>query len=81
MDSPKTFAEIIDLWPTAIALAGEVGVTDIVVRAWKRRGIPGEYWARIVAAAKDKPFASLITLELLARLGEQVAAERKGVAA
>jgi hypothetical protein len=67
----QTFADVIRLWGSAREMADEIGVSDIVVRAWRRRGIPGEYWSRIVAVAQDKPFADLVTLELLASLGAQ----------
>lgn len=72
----QTFADVIALWGKAPEMAKDVGVTEIVVRAWRRRGIPGEYWASVVSAAQDKPFAPHVTLELLAHLG----AERRKVA-
>ena len=75
---PKSFSDVIRLWGTAPEMATDVGVTQLVIRAWKRRGsIPGEYWTTVAAAAQKKPFAALVTLEVLATLGSQ----RKQVAA
>lgn len=71
MDSLTSFQDVIALWGPAAELGNDVGVTALVVRAWKRRNaIPAEYWLRIVAAAERRGFER-VTLALLASLAEQ----------
>lgn len=67
MASPQTFADVINLWPSAVALAEDVGVKEVTARAWRARGIPAEYWTGVVAAALVRGFEG-VTLELLAEL-------------
>lgn len=75
MDTLKNFADVIGLWKTAGEMAADIEVTDLVVRAWKRRNaIPGEYWSRIVSSAETRGFQG-VTLELLASFAEQNARE------
>lgn len=70
----NTFSDIISLWPTAEELARDVGVTGLVVRAWRARGsIPSEYWVSVIGAAERRGIPN-VTLELFARL----AAVRRG---
>ncbi len=64
---PATYAEIIALWPTAAEFGRAIGVTDVSARSYRRRGIPPEYWTRLVAAAGREGF-SQVTYELLAEL-------------
>ena len=64
----KTFADIINLWPTAEELARDLGVTGLVVRAWRNReSIPAEYWTAIAEAARKRKIRG-VTLELFAGL-------------
>jgi len=65
MELPQTFADLINLWPSAVELSRDVGVKEVTARAWKARGIPAEYWADIVSAAGRRDFQG-ITIELLA---------------
>lgn len=66
--SLKSFVDVIELWPTAEALALDVGETGTNVRAWKDRGsIPAAYWVRLVGAARRRRHTR-VTYELLARL-------------
>jgi hypothetical protein len=68
MDAPDSFADVIALWPSAADLSRDMhGVKEVTVRAWKKRGIPAEYWPEIVALAQGRGFAA-VTLELLASL-------------
>jgi hypothetical protein len=67
MAETQTFAALIDLWPTAVELAGDLGVKDVTARAWKARGIPAEYWTGLVAAAARRQIQG-VTLELLAEI-------------
>lgn len=64
---PASFAEVINLWPTAGDLAATLDVEAVTVRAWRRRGIPARYWAAVAAAARfsGRP----IDERLLAELG------------
>lgn len=49
---PRSFAEVINLWPSASDLAVVLDVEAVTVRAWRRRGIPARYWAAVAAAAR-----------------------------
>ena len=65
----QTFGQLIDLWPSAVALAADLEVKEVTARAWKRRGIPSEYWNRLVAASDARESTrGIVTLELLAQL-------------
>lgn len=68
-----TFADLINEWPNAVALAEDLGVKEVTARAWKTRGaIPAEYWTDIVVAAEARKIEG-ITLELLAGLAAKQA--------
>jgi hypothetical protein len=41
--APASFAEVINLWPSATELAAVLDVEAVTVRAWRRRGIPARY--------------------------------------
>lgn len=72
-----SWAAVIELWPSAAELGRDLGgVMDVTARAWKARGIPGEYWEGVVAAAARRGFAA-VTLELLSRLAAKAAGRRK----
>lgn len=64
---PRSFAEVISLWPSASDLAAVLDVEAVTVRAWRRRGIPARYWAAVAEAARfsGRP----IDERLLAELG------------
>lgn len=64
---PRSFAEVINLWPCASELAAILDVEAVTVRAWRRRGIPARYWAAVAAAARftGRP----VDERLLAELG------------
>lgn len=73
----ETFADVINLWPSTGELAGDIGVTTLVVRQMRNRdSIDSAYWAALVAGAQKRQIEG-VTLELLAHL----AAKRKGRAA
>lgn len=69
MKSPSTFSDVINLWPSRTALAGDIGLEDAnLVRSWRSRDrIPDEYWAAIVKAAGERGF-SKVTPHLLTAL-------------
>lgn len=49
----QTFRDIIDLWPSPDALAGEVGSKAETVRKWRQRdSIPAEWWLPVIEAGK-----------------------------
>lgn len=51
----KTFREVIDRWPSAAALARDLGLQYNTVAGWVRRdSIPAESWAAVIAAAKAR---------------------------
>jgi hypothetical protein len=49
---PRSFAEVIALWPSAAELAAVLDVEAVTVRAWRRRGIPARYWSVVAEAAR-----------------------------
>lgn len=63
----QTFADVIGKWPSAVALADDLGVKEVTARAWRARGIPAEYWTGIVASAEKRGIEG-ITLEVLASI-------------
>lgn len=69
MGEIKTFADIINLWPKpgANALAADIDIAIITVRAWRRRGIPSGYWLDVIAAATLRGIQG-VTLELFAEM-------------
>ncbi|WP_439580783.1 carph-isopro domain-containing protein [Elioraea sp.] len=50
--APGSFAEVINLWPSAAELAAVLDVEAVTVRAWRRRGIPARYWSAVAEAAR-----------------------------
>lgn len=49
MSPVKSFREIIEWWPTTRALAEELKIADVLVRAWKRtNAIPAWYWQELL---------------------------------
>lgn len=79
-ESITSFAEIIELWPSAVEYARDVAVKDVTARAFKARGIPAEYWVDTVEAARRRGFGQ-VTLDLLARLAAQRAGRRQSLSA
>ncbi|WP_425502149.1 carph-isopro domain-containing protein [Sphingobium jiangsuense] len=51
--------DIFSVWPSAAAMARDIGVPDVTVRQWRNRSrsIPVRYWAAIIDAAKDRGVA------------------------
>jgi hypothetical protein len=62
------FRDIIDRWPSASALADDIGEKSVTVRAWRLagRGIPANHFPAIVAAAQKRGID--VTLEQLHEL-------------
>lgn len=72
----QSFADIIDLWPTATELAAELGEKEGTVRQWKNRNsIPADRWPAIVGASARRGFRQ-VTYEILAA----IAAAKKAAA-
>lgn len=48
--------DIFSVWPSAAAMARDIGVPDVTVRQWRNRSgsIPVRYWNVIREAAKAK---------------------------
>lgn len=68
MTLPHSFSEVVDLWPSAVALADDIGEKHTTVRAWRvRNSIPGEKWLTVIAAAESRGIDG-VTLGLLAAL-------------
>lgn len=53
---PRTFIDVIGLWPSTVAMADDLGVTYDVVRRWlERDSIPAWVWQDLLKhAAKRK---------------------------
>ena len=67
-----SFRSIIDLWPSADAMAGEIGAGVAAVRKWSQRDrIPAEWWSDVLAAPRVKK--AHITAELMAMLAARAA--------
>ena len=49
---PHSFADVINLWPSAGELAAVLDVEAVTVPAWRRRGIPAGYWSAVASAAR-----------------------------
>jgi hypothetical protein len=63
----QSFRDIIDLWPSPDALAGEVGSKAETVRKWRQRdSIPAEWWLPVIEAGKARGHA--LTADTLAAL-------------
>ena len=70
---PKTFAEVIAVWPSAWAMARDLYLPNGTVQKWKERGnIRSKHWNQIVRAARVHNFDQ-ITLQVLA----DIAAKQK----
>jgi DNA-binding transcriptional regulator YdaS (Cro superfamily) len=52
----QTVEDVYRLWPSAAALARDIGVPGVTVRQWRNRGyrIPPRYWPSIQLAARAK---------------------------
>lgn len=66
-DDLDSFAAVIELWPTAADLGRDIEVSPVLVRAWKVRGIPSEYWVDVCNSAAGRGIVG-VTSDLLARL-------------
>lgn len=66
----KTFADIIDAWPSRREFAGDCGVSYNTAKQWVTRdSIPPCYWSRIVLAASERGLAG-VTLRALVQIAE-----------
>ncbi len=64
----SSFADVIDLWPSAEALAGDIGVRPGLPPVWKhRRAIPSKHWLAVAEAAAQRGIAG-VTVDALAAL-------------
>ncbi len=76
------FTDVIDLWPSARALAEDVGEKTASVHKWRQRdSIPGDKWLAIVTAAKQRGYD--IDLGALASIASEQPADapKEGAAA
>lgn len=77
MPALKTFAEVIALWPTMVAMAADLGVEEGEPRKWKHRGqIPAHHFQPLLRAAERRGFRD-VNLGVLLDLTAQRAAERQ----
>lgn len=67
---PTTFRQVIDLWPTMVELAAELGVGYEACNQWRKRdSIPPWAHAALYKAAQSRGFKA-VTRELLDELSE-----------
>lgn len=77
---PASFRHVIDLWPTMVVLAADLGLGYEAVNQWRKRdSIPTWVHARLLQAAHARGFEK-VTRELLDELTERRIADRKGAA-
>jgi hypothetical protein len=65
----SSLVTIFNAWPSAAALAHDIGVPDVTVRQWRNRSgsIPPRYWERIQRAALSNGHS--LPIELFAPVG------------
>jgi len=74
----RTFRDVIELWPSPDALAGDIGASFAAVRKWPQRGkIPAEWWVSIVGTkiARDAG----LTIEMMATLAQRPSTAAKSL--
>lgn len=65
------FRSIIGLWPSADAMAAEIGAGVAAARKWWQRDrIPDDWWAAVLAAPRVK--AANITADVMVSLAARV---------
>ena len=71
----QTFRDIIGLWPTHRAMAGDIGANHWAVAKWYQRdNIPPEWWNDVISAARRSGH------ELTAQRMTHIAARRREAA-
>lgn len=71
----KTFRDIIGLWPSHRAMAGDCGAKHWAVAKWHQRDrIPAEWWNAVVDGAAKAGHRS-VTVEILADIASSRRAE------
>ena len=69
----RAFGEVISCWPSAVALAAELGVEPSTVRQWRRRGsVPAPYWRALIDRGTSRGIVGLDE-----RLLAEIAARRR----
>lgn len=65
----SSITTIFATWPSAVALARDIGVSEVTVRQWRNRSgaIPPRYWERVQKAALTKGVS--LPIELFAPPG------------
>lgn len=65
----SSITTIFAAWPSAVALARDIGVSEVTVRQWRNRSgaIPPRYWERVQKAALTKGVS--LPIELFAPPG------------
>lgn len=67
----KDYCSIIGLWPSAEALAADIGEKGVTVRSWRlRNSIPARHWPAVVNAAADRGFKG-VTFDRLSIIAAQ----------
>jgi hypothetical protein len=68
----RTVSDVIELWPKAIELARELGVSPPRISDWKNRNsIPAAYWRDLIRAARKQQHPE-VTADLLTDLHARV---------
>lgn len=67
---PKTFCDVIDLWPSIKDLAADVDEPYARVLKWRiRNNVPGGAWRKLLAAAKRRGYR--VTAEHLVEIADK----------
>lgn len=68
MKAPRTFSDVVNLWPTAVELGNELGLRNkTTAKQWRIRNyIPAEFWADIIANAKRRGYPGVTPESLTA---------------
>ena len=65
---PKSFSEIVDLWPSFAAMADDIGAKANTVAKWHLRDrISPDCWLAVAEAAERRGYDG-VTVDLMARL-------------
>jgi len=76
----QNVADLLDLWPSITALAGDLGLAHSTVRSWagERNSIPLKYWDGVVKSAKSYGIRHLTDKRLRAICTERASGKSTG---
>ena len=67
----QNFLEVIDLWPSVLEFAQDIGKKPNLIRKWKERdSIPSDAWLSIISAAQYRGLHG-VTAEVLTEIASR----------